>query len=63
MVSIHISKTLTKTEVGTTDWGIAVLGLTMLLFGGMWVLGLQKAVRCCKWSFMGYNCRNLEDCY
>jgi hypothetical protein len=32
MVSVHSSKTLTKTEVGTRDWGIAVIGLTMLLF-------------------------------
>ena len=36
MVSVHSSKTLTKTEVGTRDWGI-VLGLTMLLFERMWI--------------------------
>jgi hypothetical protein len=35
MVSVHSSKTLTKTEVGTGDWGIAVIGLTMLLFRRM----------------------------
>jgi hypothetical protein len=33
-------ETLTKTEVGTRDWGIAVIGLTMLLFGRMWISGL-----------------------
>ena len=27
-------ETLTKTEVGTRDWGIAVIGLVMVLFGG-----------------------------
>jgi hypothetical protein len=40
MVSVHSSKTLTKTEVGTRDWGIAVVGLNMLLFERMWILGL-----------------------
>jgi hypothetical protein len=40
MVSVHSSKTLTKTEIGTRDWGIAVIGLTMLLFGRIWNLGL-----------------------
>ena len=29
MVFLHSSKTLTKIEVGTRDWGIAVIGLTM----------------------------------
>lgn len=28
-----------KTEVGTRDWGIAVIDLTVFLFGGMWTLG------------------------
>jgi hypothetical protein len=35
MVSVYSSKTLTKTEVGIRDWGIAVIGLTMLLFERM----------------------------
>lgn len=34
-----------KTEVGTRDWDVAVIGLIMFLFGGMWtlVLGVTKA--------------------
>jgi hypothetical protein len=44
MVSVHSSKTLTKTELGTRDWGIAVIGLTMLLFEecGFWDFGFGK---------------------
>jgi hypothetical protein len=34
-------ETLTKTEVGARDWGMTVIGLTMLLFGRMWILGLR----------------------
>ena len=37
MMSGHNSKTLMNTEVGTRDWGIAVISLTMLLFGRMWI--------------------------
>ena len=37
MVSLHSNETVTKTEVGTRDWGIAETGLAMLLFGGMWI--------------------------
>ena len=45
MVSVHRSKTLTKTEFGTRDWGIAVIGLTMLLFERMdfWTLDLEHS--------------------
>jgi hypothetical protein len=42
MVSVHSSKAQTKTEVGIRDWGIAVIDLTMLLFGRMWIWGLGK---------------------
>jgi hypothetical protein len=31
MVSFHSHEPLTKTEVGTRDWGIAVIGLTMFV--------------------------------
>ena len=34
MVYLNSKETLTKTEVGTRDWGIVVIGLTMFLFGG-----------------------------
>jgi hypothetical protein len=27
-------------EIGTRDWSIAMIGLTMFLFGGMWILEL-----------------------
>jgi hypothetical protein len=35
MVSAHSCKTLTKTEVVTKNLGIAVIGLTIFLFGKM----------------------------
>jgi hypothetical protein len=38
IVSLYSNKTLTKTEVGTKDWGIAVIDLIMFLFGKMWSL-------------------------
>jgi hypothetical protein len=63
MVSVHSSKTLTKTEVGTRLWGTAVIGLTMLLFGRKWIWGLWiwKAMDCFKWSLMGHPRRNMKD--
>jgi hypothetical protein len=46
MVSLHSSRTLTKTEITTRDWNTAVIGLAMFLFVGMWNLELciRKAV-------------------
>jgi hypothetical protein len=40
-----------------------VIGLTMLLFGRMWIWGLRiwKAVECFKWGLMDYSSRNMED--
>jgi hypothetical protein len=39
MVSLHRNGNA-KTEVGTRDWGIVLIALTMLLFGGMWIFKL-----------------------
>ena len=62
MVSVHSSKTLTKTEIDTREWGIAVIGLTMLLFERMWIWGLWiwKVVECFKWGLI-HPSRNMED--
>jgi hypothetical protein len=40
-----------------------MIGLTMFLFGEMWIWGLwiRKAVDCCKWGLMGLHSRNMED--
>ena len=35
MESLHCNETETKTEMDTRDRGIAVIGLTMVLFEGM----------------------------
>lgn len=51
---------MTKTEVGTRD--IAVVGLTMFLFGGIWTFALwvRKAVRCINHILMGYIGRIIQ---
>ena len=61
--SVHSSKTITKTEVGTRDWGIAMIGLTMFLFGYMGTRGLWiwKAMECVKWALMSYLSRTMQD--
>jgi hypothetical protein len=38
-----------------------VIDLTMLLFKGMWIWGLWKAVKCFQWGLMGYPSRYMED--
>jgi hypothetical protein len=66
MVSVHNSKILTKTEVGTRDWGIAVIGLIMILFGKKNVdfgtLDLESS-GCSKWGLVGYPRRNIVDIF
>ena len=51
---------VTKTEVGTRDWGIAVIGLTMWFVGQcgrLWNFGLEKQLK----AVMGHPSRSLED--
>lgn len=59
-MSLHSNGNL-KTEVGTSDWDIDVIGLTMLLFGGMWICRLWKAIECFKCCLVDHPIRNLED--
>jgi hypothetical protein len=58
MVFVHSSKTLTKTEVGTRECNVAVIGLTMLSFQRMWI---WNTVECFKCALMGHPSRNKED--
>ena len=57
-------ETLTKTEVGARDGGIAVRGLTTLSFGGVWVLELWirkkqwNALRA-QWAILGGTWKTL----
>jgi hypothetical protein len=40
MVSVQGSK---NPKIGTRDWGVAVIGLTMVLFGRMWTWDLESS--------------------
>ena len=59
---LYHNKTLTKIEVGTRDWVIAVIGMTIFLFGGIWMLGLwiRRAGELFRWGLMGQTIRNME---
>ena len=51
-----------KIEVGTRNWGIAMIGWTKCLFGEIGTLGLwvRKAVECFKHCLMGHTSRSME---
>jgi hypothetical protein len=53
----------TKTEIGTRDCVIAVIGLTTFLFGEMWILGLWiwNDIECFKKELIGHSSRTTED--
>ena len=40
MVSLYSNRKLTKTKVSTRKWGISVIDMNVLLFGGTWALVL-----------------------
>lgn len=63
MVSFHGNRTMTKTEVSTREQGIAVMGWTRLVVGGIWTLGLwiRKEVECFKWGLMSHTHRIIKD--
>ena len=64
MVSLQSNRTLTKTKVGTRDWGIAVTGLAMLFVEeigktlGLWT---RKTVGCFNEDFGGHISRSIEN--
>ena len=62
IVSLYKNRTLTKTEVGTKDWGTAVIVLSMLLVG-MQPFGLEigNTFECIKWGLMNHASRSMED--
>jgi len=59
LVSFHSDRNA-RTEVGTRGPGVAVIGLTMLLFGGIWTLRLWvwKGVESFRWGLMGQPSRS-----
>ena len=56
-------ETPTTIKVGTRDWGTTVIDLTMIVFEGMWTLGLWmgKAMECFKHSLIGHTSRITEN--
>lgn len=50
----------TKAKVGTRAWSIAIISLTMFLFGEICAL-VRKAVECFKCCLMGHPNRSMEN--
>ena len=61
MESLHSYRN-PKREVGTSNWGFALIGLAMLFFGGKQTLSLwMRKVECFKWGLMDHTNRNMKD--
>lgn len=60
MIHLHGIRTVTKAEVGTSNWGTDVTGLTILK---NWGLCIRKAVESFKDCLMGHPRMNMEDSY
>jgi hypothetical protein len=52
MVFFTAMETLRQKLVPGTGRGIAIIGLTMLLFGGIWILELCKTAECFNWVWL-----------
>lgn len=64
MELFEINTKVFKAEVCTTEWAIAMKGLTVLAFGGMWkTLGhwTKKVLESWMWSWMGHCGKSLKD--
>ena len=62
MVSVYSSGN-PKIEVGTSNWNIAVIGLTMLFFWKNMDFGTLdlQSLECFNLGLMGHPSRNMED--
>lgn len=64
-IPLHFTakETITKTYMGARDRGIALIGLTMLLFERIWTLGvwIRKTIECFNCCLLDYPNRNMVD--
>lgn len=62
MVYLHSNEN-SKKEVGTRDWDIVIMGLTMCLLRGIWTLVFQviKAGEFFKHCLTAHTSRKMED--
>ena len=58
-----IMESLHGKEVDTRDWGIAMVGFTIILFERIWtlILWVRKAMQCFMQCLMGHSGRSIED--